>query len=51
MAYGMMGYGMMGSGMAWLNGFLGFLLLVGLVALVWLWVFKSWKELTKKGKK
>ena len=55
MVYGMMGgyggYGMMSSGMFWLNGFLGFLLLIGLVLLVWLWVFKSWNELTKKGKK
>lgn len=59
--YGMMGYGgssmmgygsgMMSSGMFWLNGFLCFLLLVGLVALVWLWVFKVWNELTKKSKK
>ncbi|MBI2135468.1 hypothetical protein HYU06_00160 [Candidatus Woesearchaeota archaeon] len=62
MAYGMMGgyggygttgygSGMMSSGMFWLNGFLAFLLLIGLVVLVWLWVFKSWNELTKKGKK
>ncbi len=59
MVYGMMqgygatgyGSGIMGSGMFWLNGFLAFLLLVGLVVLVWLWVFKVWNELTKKGKK
>ena len=62
MAYGMMGgyggygttgygSGMMSSGMFWLNGFLAFLLLIGLVVLVWLWVFKSWNDLTKKGKK
>ena len=52
MAYGMMsGYGMMGSGMLWLNGFLCFLLLIGLVVLVWLLVFKAWNDLTKKGKK
>lgn len=50
---GMMGYGsgMMSSGMFWLNGFLAFLLLIGLVVLVWLWVFKSWNDLTKKNKK
>ena len=61
MAYGMMGYsgtgmmgigsGIMSSGMFWLNGFLAFLLLTGLVILVWLWVFRSWNELTKKSKK
>ncbi len=58
MAYGMMGgygltggSGMMSNGMFWLNGFLAFVLLVGLVVLVWLWVFKSWNELNKKGKR
>ena len=45
--YSNIGYGMMG-------GFWGFgmvlwtLLLAGLVALVWLWVAKAWKNLDKK---
>ncbi len=41
----MMGSSMMGSSF---GGFLGTLLFVGLVILVWLWVIKIWKDLMKK---
>ena len=46
------GYGMMGSGMmGYTGGIFGlflWLLLLGLVALVWLWVFKIWNDNSKK---
>lgn len=44
------GYGMMGQGYGYSTffNFLTFLLAIGLVVLVYLWIFKLWKEVFKK---
>ncbi len=53
MVYNMMGYG---TGMMWgfgwcLGMILGWLIALGLVLLVWLWVIKLWREVAAKKKK
>jgi hypothetical protein len=52
--YGMMGnwgYGMMVSSGYWsFINFLSVLLIIGLVILVYLWIIKLWRELSKKSK-
>lgn len=50
MGYGS-GYGMMGSYGYWsFINFLSLVLVIGLIILVYLWVFKLWKEASKKSK-
>ncbi|MBI2657210.1 hypothetical protein HYX08_00780 [Candidatus Woesearchaeota archaeon] len=46
------GYGMMGSGYGYwgLLNFLSFVLVIGLVILVYLWIIKLWKQVSKKEK-
>ena len=46
-----MGYGMMNYGYYGLTSFLVLLLLIGLVALVYLWIARLWKEVFRKAKK
>ncbi|MBS3169658.1 hypothetical protein J4210_04170 [Candidatus Woesearchaeota archaeon] len=48
MVYNMMG----GWGMGWgLGMFVGWLLGLGLLVLVWLWVVKLWREVVQKKKR
>jgi len=44
------GYGMMGSGYGYwgLLNFLSFVLVIGLIILVYLWIIKLWKQINKK---
>ena len=54
MNFGMMGgydgYGMMGSSFFGISSILGFLFLLGLVVLVWLWVYKLWRDIQRRQK-
>ena len=46
------GYGMMGSGYGYwvLLNFLSLVLIIGLIILVYLWIIKLWKQISKKEK-
>ena len=44
------GYGMMGYGYWSFGSFLAIILGIGLVILVYLWIIKLWREISKKTK-
>jgi len=54
MVYNMMGYGtgMMGWGFGWVLGIVFcWLIALGLLLLVWLWVIKLWREVVSRRKR